>query len=309
MARLGLWRVRRATARKPRRCAHTNLPPRRDAHMPTSRMPALRFGVGDAVAVHLPDGAGWEQGVVFDTFCFCEERQLWPYHVSFRSSGTIKVPADNEKYIRRGEYIQSSQGLRFAIGDRVVANLHRGWVAGVVTCHWWKNNEGETFPYQVCLDDDETLISAPFDGDECIMSEVDGERRAILAGNELIEEEEAERRKAAKKKEKREKDKRRRERKKLEQRVVECGVADAIVPPDAEEEAAPATPTAIEETDDSTSCIVCFAAPRAFAAVPCGHFVVCEACRDKVLTKAGAAGAECVYCRSLAESWLRVHVI
>ena len=48
-----------------------------------------------------------------------------------------------------------------------------------------------------------------------------------------------------------------------------------------------------DDLDDDEACVVCFAAARAVALVPCGHHVLCAACADDVM----ASGAECPMCR------------
>jgi len=67
------------------------------------------------------------------------------------------------------------EALRFAIGDEVECNVDNEWCAGTVVAHLYRNEwmeQGMVAPYQVKLDqplpDDDGLIFAPADIDECI---------------------------------------------------------------------------------------------------------------------------------------------
>ena len=61
--------------------------------------------------------------------------------------------------------------LRFAIGDRVECSVYDSWKPGTVVCLMYRETEwpvGQTAPYQIKLDDTESLIYAPMDRNECI---------------------------------------------------------------------------------------------------------------------------------------------
>jgi hypothetical protein len=66
--------------------------------------------------------------------------------------------------------------------------------------------------------------------------------------------------------------------------------------------ASPPTPTSAPEEEEM--CAVCLDAPRTFVCVPCGHRVLCGACKDRFTT----AGSQCPTCRAALQTVIRVYL-
>ena len=127
--------------------------------------PQLRFAVGDRVEANMGDR--WALGTVIALKYFSEGGHISPYHVRLDGRDEVFAPRDDDGVIRRADRPTTDAALRFAVGERVEANLGDHWALGTVVALNYYRQDGATAPYQVQLDSG-TDVFAPRDDDSVI---------------------------------------------------------------------------------------------------------------------------------------------
>lgn len=129
----------------------------------------LRASLGPRVQVECNLGERWAPGTVEALNHFGQDG-VSPYSVKLDSSGAVLAPRDDDSVIRRAAPAGMETRLRFALGERVEANVEGKWEAGRVVSLYYRANEGFVSPYQVQLATG-TMVYAPRDDDSVIRRE------------------------------------------------------------------------------------------------------------------------------------------